>query len=206
MEKTKDKTNLNIHQRIHAMMTGLSFVTKENKRVNNQYTFVSHDAVTRAVRDQAVIHRVVIIPSLLEYKQEGNRTECRVEIKMVNIDYPDDFISGIFLGFGVDNQDKGPGKAFSYACKYGYLKMLALETGDDPERDMIDHKPGPEVIKKTMISKVQMEVIAELLIGAKKTIIPVLNHFGVDELGRLTQGQGKQVIKQLELEVASGDK
>jgi len=60
----------------------------------------------------------------------------------------DSFFLSSFLdvptfGYGIDPQDKGPGKAMSYGVKYGLLKALGLETGDDPERDSIEHKPSP---------------------------------------------------------------
>jgi hypothetical protein len=46
--------------------------------------------------------------------------------------------SGEFLivkapGVGVDEQDKGPGKALTYATKNAWLKALMLKSGDDPD-------------------------------------------------------------------------
>ena len=46
-----------------------------------------------------------------------------------------DLIDVETFGFGIDDQDKGPGKAMSYAVKYALLKTLGLETGDDPDMD-----------------------------------------------------------------------
>jgi hypothetical protein len=48
------------------------------------------------------------------------------------------------IGYGVDPQDKGPGKAISYGVKYALLKVLGLETGDDPDTvqdDRADYRP-----------------------------------------------------------------
>jgi hypothetical protein len=56
-------------------------------------------------------------------------------IRFVNIDEPMDLIDVETFGFGIDDQDKGPGKAMSYAVKYALLKTLGLETGDDPDMD-----------------------------------------------------------------------
>lgn len=133
----------NIYQRMNAIMDEVSYVQKENKRVNNQYTFVSHDAVTAALRPFFVKHGVLPIPSYTDISVDGNRVSCSVSLKFVNIDKPDDCIVIDCAGFGhgIDPQDKGPGKAMSYAYKYALLKVFALETGDDPERDHIDHQP-----------------------------------------------------------------
>lgn len=132
---------LNIHQRINAVMKKLDYVQKENKKVNNQYTFVSHDAVTAAVRVHLVEQGIVVIPSVTNHTQDGNRTEVDLQVDFVNIDKPEDKVSINVFGYGVDQQDKGPGKAFSYAKKYAFLQLFALETGDDPERSNIDHEP-----------------------------------------------------------------
>ena len=105
---------------------------------------MSHDAVTAAVRKQLVEHRIVSLPTVTSISQDGNRTEAFVVIKFINIDKPDEFVEVSSFGYGIDKQDKGPGKAMSYAIKYGYLKAFALETGDDPERDNIDHNKYDE--------------------------------------------------------------
>ena len=136
-------TSLNIHQRLHAIMEDVSYVQKENKKVNNQYTFVSHDAVTSKVRPSLLKHGVLVIPSYFDISVDGNRTNCSMSITFINIDKPDDKIEIPCAGFGqgIDPQDKGAGKAMSYAYKYALLKVLGLETGDDPERDNIEQKP-----------------------------------------------------------------
>lgn len=136
---------LNIHQRINAVMKNLSYVQKEEKKVNNQYKFVSHDAVTAAVHPHLVEHGITAIPTVLSHSQEGNRTEVDVRVTFTNMDDPTDTVICDYFGYGVDPQDKGPGKAFSYAKKYAFLQVFCLETGDDPERDNIDHIPEPGV-------------------------------------------------------------
>jgi hypothetical protein len=129
----------NIYQRLASCMAEVEYVQKEDRKVNNQYTFVSHDAVTAKVRKAFVNHGIVSVPRVIKHYSEGNRTTVDIEVDFVNIDEPEDKITVPCFGYGIDPQDKGPGKAMSYAVKYAYLKVLALETGDDPERDNIDH-------------------------------------------------------------------
>jgi len=132
-------SELNIYQRILAVMAELNYVRKTDKKVNNQYTFVTHDAVSEAIHPLLVKHGIVMLPSVTGWKQDGNRTEADVTVAFVNADKPDDKVEIKTFGFGIDPQDKGPGKAVSYATKYAVLKTFVLETGDDPERDSIDH-------------------------------------------------------------------
>lgn len=133
---------MNIHQKMLEVMKAISYVQKGEKTVNNQYRFVSHDAVTAIVREQLVAQGIVTTTSVLKHSQDGNRTEVDVIVELINADKPSDRIAINAFGYGIDPQDKGPGKAISYAVKYAYLKAFALETGDDPERDSIDHKPA----------------------------------------------------------------
>jgi hypothetical protein len=138
-KKQEEVKSLNIYQRLAAVMNDVEYVQKEDKKVNNQYTFVSHDAVTKKIRQAFVKHGIVSVPRVIRHVQDGNRTEVDIEVDFVNIDNPDEKVVVPCFGYGIDPQDKGPGKAVSYAVKYAYLKVFALETGDDPERDLIEH-------------------------------------------------------------------
>lgn len=135
---------MNIYQRILAVMDELKYVRKGEKTVNNQYRFVSHDAVSEAIHPLLVKHGIAMIPSVQSWKQDGNRTEVDITVSFINADKPEDKFEVRAFGFGVDSQDKGPGKAVSYATKYAVLKTFVLETGDDPEKDSIEHISASE--------------------------------------------------------------
>lgn len=132
------ETKLNIHQRLHAVMQAVDYIQKEKKAGMN-YTIVSHDSVTAKVRPELVKAGVVYYPVRIDRKQDGNRTEIDMVVRFANVDIPTDFIDVAAIGYGIDNQDKGPGKATSYAVKYALLKALGLETGDDPDNESIPH-------------------------------------------------------------------
>lgn len=121
-------------------MGEVDYIQKEKKQGMN-YTIVSHDAVTAKVRPVLLKHGIVYYPVRCEHKHEGNRAECSMSVRFVNIDETTDFFDVPTFGYGIDTQDKGPGKAMSYAVKYALLKALGLETGDDPEIDSIDYQP-----------------------------------------------------------------
>lgn len=129
------KKSLNLHQRILAVMSELDYIAKGDKTVNGQYRFVSHDQVTAKVHPLLVKHGLVVIPSVLEMTQDANRTTVKLAVCFFNSDNPADCFTSMHYGYGVDNGDKGPGKAISYAYKYGMLKTFCLETGDDPDQN-----------------------------------------------------------------------
>lgn len=129
---------LNIHQRLAAAMGDVTYIQKEKKQGMN-YTIVSHDAVTAKVRPILLKHGIVYYPVRCEHLHNGNRAECSLTVRFVNVDEPSDFFDVPTFGYGIDPQDKGPGKAMSYAVKYALLKALGLETGDDPDNESVNH-------------------------------------------------------------------
>lgn len=129
---------LNIHQRLAKVMADVTYIQKERKK-GMQYTIVSHDAVTAKVRPALLKAGIVYYPVRCEHSHNGNRAECSMTVRFVNVDEPSDFFDVPTFGYGIDQQDKGPGKAMSYAVKYALLKALGLETGDDADHDDIPH-------------------------------------------------------------------
>ena len=148
----------NIAQRINAVMGEVDYVQKDPKKPGMQYSYASHDKVTAMVRPILHKHGVVYYPRDLHVSQNGNRTEAVFSVRFENIDYRSDYIDVATFGYGVDSQDKGPGKAMSYGVKYALLKALGLETGDEAEAEQgpaADHKPdvGTDEPKKRSIGK-----------------------------------------------------
>lgn len=142
----------NIHQRLLDVMKEVEYIQKD--RAIGNYKVVTHDAVTAKVRPALVKHGVIYYPQNLEFTQNGNRTEMKLDIKFVNAADPSDFILVPTLGYGIDAQDKGPGKAASYAVKMALLKALGLETGEDADDGSTAlhepaPKPSPEVAPET---------------------------------------------------------
>jgi hypothetical protein len=65
----------------------------------------------------------------------------KIKLSLINADLPQDRIEVCAYGYGIDPQDKGVGKAVSYASKMALLKCFMLETGEDPEKANEDYKP-----------------------------------------------------------------
>lgn len=128
----------NVHQRLAAAMEKVTYIQKEYKP-GMSYKIVSHDVVTAKVRPALLENGIVYYPVDLQHVNNGNRAEVVLKVRFANIDDPQDFFDVPSLGYGIDKQDKGPGKAISYAVKYALLKAMGLETGEDADHDDIDH-------------------------------------------------------------------
>jgi hypothetical protein len=73
------------------------------------------------------------------------RYEATYDFTFANIDKPEEVIVIRIEAHAMDNADKAPGKALSYAKKYAVLKLFEIETGEDeesraPERGLSDDR------------------------------------------------------------------
>lgn len=145
MPKEEQKP-LNIYKRILAVMKDVDYIQKGDKKVNNQYRYVSHDQVSAVIHPKLVEHGIVIIPTVKTMTQDGNRTTMWLQVLVINADLPEDCFVIDTWGYGIDQGDKGPGKAISYAYKYALLKLFCLETGDDPDHDQDAKYEAPQPV------------------------------------------------------------
>lgn len=151
---------MNIHQRLAKAMERVTYIQKDKKSGMN-YSIVSHDAVTAKVRPALLESGIVYYPVDVKHSQNGNRTEVAMTVRFVNAHSPSDYFDVQSFGYGIDSQDKGPGKAMSYAVKYALLKTLGLETGDDPDHDQqTEHESA---IYGTLNHLIDMSTTKEML-------------------------------------------
>lgn len=133
----------NIYQRINAIRSAVDYIQKD-KSVSTgggSYKAVTHDAVTAILRKHLIEQGIICIPNQLsgEMKPPRNeeakqtRYEGRYSFEFVNCDKPDERITIVIEAHAMDNADKAPGKAISYAKKYAVLKLFEIETGEDEE-------------------------------------------------------------------------
>ena len=62
-------------------------------------------------------------------------TRIKTVYRFVNIDEPSEYVDTVTFAEGIDPQDKGSGKAMTYADKYALMKAYKISTGDDPDQE-----------------------------------------------------------------------
>lgn len=132
----------NVLQRINQVRKAIGYLQKD-KSVSTgggSYRAITHDVVTGMVRQHMIDAGIVCIPNLVTScahpKEEGAkqfRYDATYEFVFANEDDPKDNILVKIEAHAMDNADKAPGKALSYAKKYAMLKLFELETGEDEE-------------------------------------------------------------------------
>ena len=145
------KEKLNIYQRLNEIRKSVDYLKKDAKVQG--YKAVSHDMVTSEVRKHLITNGVMVVPRQISgvIEDAGKASSNGVpftryvafyEIDFVNIDDPDDKCTVSIGSVAEDLNDKGPGKAVSYATKYAFLKVFSIETGEDDESRQ-EQKPVP---------------------------------------------------------------
>ena len=143
MQDDNKGSSMNIYQRINAVRKAINYIQKD-KSVSagpaGSYRAVTHDAVTGMIRQHLVEHGIIIAPTLIDSvfhaKEEGAKQRlysASYDVRFINMDAPDECVTIRIEAHSLDNGDKAPGKAISYATKYAILKLFNIETGEDEE-------------------------------------------------------------------------
>jgi len=127
---------MNIYEKILAIMQDVQYLAKDDhvKFGSTDYKALSEEKVTSIMRDELIKNKLVVFPIAQDANRTGNITHVDTKYRMVNVENPDEFIEIVSCGDGADSQDKGSGKAMTYAFKYMWLRVFALPTGEDPDK------------------------------------------------------------------------
>lgn len=127
---------MNIYEKIAAIMQEVRYLAKDDQVSfgSTNYKALSEEKVTSIMRQKLIDYKMVVFPVEQETSRTGSITHVDVKYKMVNVEAPEESIIIASCGDGADTQDKGSGKAMTYAFKYMWLRTFALPTGEDPDK------------------------------------------------------------------------
>lgn len=146
-------------QRLQAVRKDVTYIQKDELPGSAPYgSAVSHASLLKKIRASMVEQGILWFPIKVEVLQ-SHRYENLEAVGRAKVQYwvemmittrfcvaegciqHSDFIDIPVLVHGLDSQDKGPGKASTYADKIALLRVLNLESGDDPDFDERDILP-----------------------------------------------------------------
>lgn len=186
-EKKAEQT-LTLHQKMLEVMKSIERLQKDTEVGYNgkaQYKAMSEEKVTSTVRAKFVELGILVYPFEQEVMKEGNITTTNTKYRMVNVDDPLDYVDLASSGQGADTQDKGVGKAMTYAYKYMLLRTFAIPTGEDPDKihsDELTDKFKAEEKKKKSASKSDEQTLE----GKIKTCKALIQETEADTKAMLT--------------------
>ena len=187
METTKE----NLAKAIIAVMKEVKGIEKSMTvgSGNNSYKGVSDKDVKNVIGAAMAANGLCIMPIETNSKTQIDRweeldtyskvagatkqkqsifTEVETKYLLLHTSGESQVISG--YGHGVDNQDKGAGKASTYALKYALLYTFLVPTGtiDDADKTHSDEHSTPKPAPKKEVEKEYLNINSEKFAGAVK--------------------------------------
>lgn len=196
---------MNIYQKMLEVMKGVSYLSKDDKVEfkNTKYKAISEEKVTSTVREKLIEQGLVIFPVAQAHRREGTLSIVDVTYRIVNTENPDEHIDVVSSGSGADTQDKGVGKAMTYAYKYMMLRTFAIPTGEDPDKissaQLDAEKEAAEEAKKVEATRITQVDISSMRRYFKTEGISeekVLKAYKVRKAEELTFGQFRAIMSE----------
>ena len=211
----------NIYQKINEVMKNIEYLTKDNKVEfgTTKYKAISEEKVTTAVREQLVKNGIVIIPikqesenkELIRTEKSVNMlTSVHVKYRIQNIDNVEDFIEVESNGTGVDTQDKGVGKAMTYAYKYMLLRTFAIPTGEDPDKisSAETDKKVENAVNNTKINQAKLDALNNSIENHKipdEEVEKILAKYNYSSTSEVKMKDYMNIIKDFQILIKVGE-
>lgn len=166
---------LNIHQRIFGAMADAQPLTKQ-KKDGIKFAFHGHEGVSTMIKALAMKWRFIVETSVTDHRLEvmeiygKARPLCilNVRVRFVNIDNPEDSTESLAVGYGVDESDKGPGKAQSYALKMALLKTFLIYDGEKLDNELFCYEHEREEKKFNDAKQEWAQLVKKLELNMKE--------------------------------------
>ena len=184
-EKEKQEVKrLNLYEKIQAVSLDVNNISKSMTVGSGNYSYkaVGDLQVTLAVKKSEAEFKIISIPikqeiiksEIIRGEKDGRITlmfidDIKMTVRFYDLEDVTQFLDIESFGRGVDNGDKGFGKASTYARKYALLNAYKIATGEDPdathsedllnnllgkESKKLEPTPKTEAVKEVDLSKV----------------------------------------------------
>lgn len=197
---------MNIYEKILEIMKAVQKLQKDDnvKFGTTNYKALSEEKVTEIMRKQLIAQKLVVYPFRQESSRTGNITHVDTMYRMVNAENPDEYIEIASCGDGADTQDKGSGKAMTYAFKYMWLRTFSLPTGEDPDKisseqldaEQEEAKKAEEVAKKP-IGEARAKALEKHLSENGISVSIIYDLYKVKSLKELTEKKHQNIVENI---------
>lgn len=125
---------MSIYKKLLDIQKEIKSVSKDGKIETSKgtYKILSHGRVMELTRSLFIDKGLIFYPEKYEIRKDGAVTTVTADYRLVDTE-TDEVITVASVGQGSDTQDKGAGKASTYADKYLVLRLLRLIQEDDPD-------------------------------------------------------------------------
>lgn len=204
---------MNIYEKLSKVTEEITAVAK-NLSVGygkSSYKAVGEADVLAAVKPTEIKYGVYSFPAsreivdsavLTSVDRDGNEKRqlfmrVKTVYRFVNMEKPDEYVDMVTYGDGVDPGDKAPGKAITYADKYGLLKAYKIITGDDPDQKASETLKAFEKKADEKVTEIQALALTGTLESMGINIPTLLKQYKVEKVSDLTQKQHSDILQRL---------
>lgn len=204
---------MNIYEKLSKVTEEITAVAK-NLSVGygkSSYKAVGEADVLAAVKPAEIKYGVYSFPAsreivdsavLTSVDKDGNEKRqlfmrVKTVYRFVNMEKPDEYVDMVTYGDGVDPGDKAPGKAMTYADKYGLLKAYKIITGDDPDQKASETLKAFEKKADEKVTEIQALALTGTLEAMGINIPTLLKQYKVEKVSDLTQKQHSDILQRL---------
>ncbi len=212
-----EKLEGGIYKKILKVMEDVEYLAKDDTVAYKdvRYKGLSEEKVTGVIHGKLVKYNIVVFPIKQDHRKEGSLTTVDVTYRFVDVE-DGSYFDAVSSGTGSDSQDKGVGKAMTYAYKYLWLRTFAIPTGEDPDKVSsaeLDDKMIVERCKNGQRKILQMlednEVVldSDYVSAIKLDIETALTKCDVETMGNIYRDVENEIRKhtQKEARVATKD-
>lgn len=144
---------MSVYEKMLNVMAKVSYLNKDSfveTAKGKGYKALTDEKVLTTIRPILVEEKLVMVPVKMTQRrtdekvtaysngqqiEKTNRiTDVEMTFRIVDAENPSDFVEVVSCGTGVDTQDKGIGKAQTYAKKYAILNSFLVPSGDDTDQ------------------------------------------------------------------------
>jgi hypothetical protein len=180
---------LNIYEKIQAVSLDVNNVSKSMTvgQGNYAYKAVSDLQVTLSVKKSEAEFKIISIPikqeiiksEVIKYDKDGVPKiiiidDIKMTVRFIDMEDTTQFIDVESFGRGLDNGDKGFGKASTYARKYALLNAYKIATGEDPDSIHSEDLLNQLIGKPTKIQEAEKKLRDCKTIDELKTVFQSL--------------------------------
>lgn len=194
---------MNLYEKMQAIMDDVKYLAKDDQVAfgNTKYKALSEEKVTSIMRAQMVKHKLLVFPVEMTASRAGQISHVDVRYRIVNVEAPEEFIEVVSCGDGADSQDKGAGKAMTYAYKYMWLRTFGIPTGEDPDKISsaeLDAQAEAEMKKNNYPAASEMlKVIEKRYEDDPDNKQALMEHYKIKTLDELNENQMKALYNKI---------
>lgn len=203
---------MSLYKKWQAMMDETGAIEKDTEvgYGHNKYRAVGEAAVLNMVKPLLKKYKIIVYPinidakeivnTVLTSKGEATRAVTQLIVTWQIVDTESgESMTMVSIGNGADPQDKGSGKAMTYAYKVLFQKSLMLFSGEDTDlthSNKITEDSEFDPLKR--IGKEETAILNGLLEKLpEKRKIGFYDHFQISRVSEMNIGQYVQALKML---------